>query len=1183
MRGLSAAAADGESERAAADAAFGEGPGRSAAATPANVVPIDQARRRSGLSAPPGLTATPAPSATAADAGFDEETVRDVFLRVLNTQIEGAAADAHDVGWKKAKDAALADPNDPFVGWAPTRIRVTEELKAKSREEVSRLVGSEVTEEKYRALQNARLGQDVTHPLFKPYAEVVKDQPDGGLRLAGQNALPLLVLTLYLSDMRRQDTRSKAGFDRVLRGLISGEDRKGVAELSRMMHIAFQGAQLVYGERGYENTVNGAKIPARGDFKPFDDLHQDVQALDSYTLLPAAQWLLAHGASLSQREPLHAFSELLTLGPDQLSALPILTARERLLELRANAARFQRRYAQTARLLKLINEQSARRAAEAAAQGRPDEAKAIKAAAQARKSRALWALANTFGVERLEPDQLTTIFTAFKDQGLFAEMVELYDASVSLPFRRATAIREFLAVALHKTGNLQRSEQVIRRLGDANMSGEAYAILGKIGKLRYLEFSAAGDSASGRAALEQSIRDLEAGFQKDFEFYPGINLVYNMITEASERGDAAQLEQAERLAQLVYLSARKAGGMQSNDFWTLATMLESALITGRDDEADAALPRLTEKAAAEWEIAAPIDNLLRLRGQLQALGLSLPGSERRIARIDRAVQVLQQRLATLHEPRVAGAAAPAAPSVAAQKAAKLFSIGFRFGEIKSNDVGGNINFGGQLHSEVANRWDFLVARELLRHEGLEKPDTDFARFNTAVDALIRERFGTSALEDLHSSEHVAFDEFTKNLLDTMGVEKGQDSRTNIMVDFWLGKGDCRHHAYVKQLLFDIWKTDKINALMRSAYAQLKAGDVPGFEATMAGVHQWEGLHMLTLDSTVRAPIVTTSMYHPVLTGDGAFVKTSDGSVGPVEDHTWNLLFRVNDAGELTSAESVDSFYQNVYPFGGGSGVPLSVDAIGLDGAITAGRPVSALDAVTGRRVEVPVTLVPTAYAGQDKRVKADIGDYGDRVLLRGIPIDGMETREGRPDIAGYLDPQVKDGIERFADRMRRESRAAVVAKLEEAVPGLEVVGDSAPSIEHWKSEILAIMKQGGIPAENFNAVAALLEVGVDESRPGRQTAFRLLVKPGTAVTDVYGKAASLVAARAVPVIGRGAPSLVRWRALQSWIAQALAEAGRPRATPTDISEVRSRLTIASSASGSRFYVRLRDQRRAVNQ
>jgi hypothetical protein len=1179
IQALQSAAAGAEDERAAAGAAFGEGaaPSAAAAAVPANVTPIDSARRRAS-----GLTKTPAPAALADDAGFDEETVHDVFLRVLNAQIEGAAADAHDVGWKKSKDEALANPNDPFVGWAPTRIRVTEELKAKSREELSRLVGAPVSEAKYRALQNARLGQDVTHPLFKPYVDMLQDQPDGGMRMAGQNALPLLVLTLYLSDIRRQETRSKSGFERVLRGLIDGTDRKGVAELSRMMHAAFQGAQLVYGERGYENAVKGGRIPARGDFKPFDDLHKDVQELDGYTLMPAARWLLAHGAGLPQQEPLHAFSELLTLGPEQLSNLPILTARARLLELRAAAALFSRRYGKTADLLKRINETASRRAAAATAAGNSAEAKRIKAEAQARKAKALWALVNAFGVDKLQPDQLTTVFLAFKSQGLFAEMVQLYDASVSLPFRRATTIREFLAVALHKTGDLKRSEAVIRRLGDARMSGEAYGILGKISKLRYMELADAGDRVSAQAALEQSIRDLEAGYQKDFEFYPGINLVYNMITEASERGDVAQLQQAERLAQLVHLSARKAGGLQSNDFWTLATMLESAIITGRDDEAAAALPRVAEKAEAEWEISAPIDNLLRLRGQMEALGDRLPGSQRMLARIDRAVQVLRERLLTLHEPMTAAPAAPAAaPSDAARKAEKLFKIGFRFGEIKSSDVGGNINFGGQLHTEVATRWDFAVAREILRYAGVDKPDADFARFNSAVDGLIRERFGTAALEDLHSDEHVAFDEFTQTMLDTMGVEKGQDSRTNIMVDFWLGKGDCRHHAYAKQLLFDIWKTDKINALMREAYGQLKAGDVAGFEKTMAGVHEWEGLHMLTLDSFVNAPIVTTEKYHPVLTADGSFVKTPDGSVTLVEDHTWNLLFRVNDAGELVSATSVDSFYQNVYPFGGGAGVPLSVDSIGLDGTITAGRTVAAMDAVTGARVEVPVTLTPTDYAGQDKRVKADLGDYGDRVLLRGIAIDDAEPRDGRPDIASYFDPDVKNAIERFADRMRRESRAAVVARLEAAVPGLEVVGETAPPIEHWKSEILSIMKQGGIPAENFNAVAALLEVGVDESRPGKQTAFRLLVKPGTAATDAYGAAAARVVALATPVIGMRAPSLVRWSALQDWIRRALAEVGRPHPSAREIQEVRSRLTIASSASGRRFFVRLASARAAA--
>lgn len=522
------------------------------------------------------------------------------------------------------------------------------------------------------------------------------------------------------------------------------------------------------------------------------------------------------------------------------------------------------------------------------------------------------------------------------------------------------------------------------------------------------------------------------------------------------------------------------------------------------------------------------------------------------------------------------------PSQEARKAARLFAIGFRFGEIKSNDVGGNIDFGGQLHAEVANRWDFAVAREILRYKGLEKPETDFASFNRTIDALIRERFGTDSLEDLHSAEHQAFDEFTKTLLDTMGVEKGQDSRTNIMVDFWLGKGDCRHHGYVKQLFFDIWKTDKINALMAQAYGQLKAGDLASYAATIALVHDWENLHMLTLDSVVRAPIMTTEKYHPVLTLDGRPVSSVEGALNDVEDHTWNLLFKVNDRRELVEAFSVDSFYQHVYPFGGGAGVPLPLASIGLDGTIVAGRPIATQNVTTGQEVPAQVTLVPTSYAGQAKRVKADTGDYGERVLLRGIPIDELAQRDGRPDVSGYFDPSVKNGIERFAERMRRESRAAVVARLEKAVPGLEVVGETAPPIEQWKDEILAIMKQGSIPERDFNSVVALLEVGVDESRPGRQTAFRVRVKPEASTNDPAGWAAARAAALATPVIGMSAPRLDRWPQLRAWIEQAYSEVSPgTKATARDLDEIRGKLVLVSSASGRRFYVRLRPALKAA--
>src|SRR6185312_10263661 len=137
------------------------------------------------------------------------------------------------------------------------------------------------------------------------------------------------------------------------------------------------------------------------------------------------------------------------------------------------------------------------------------------------------------------------------------------------------------------------------------------------------------------------------GFAKDYEYYPGINLVYNLMTRGAEFHDPGSIRDAFEKAELVLLAAKKAGGLHTKDFWTLATLLESATITGQDREIAAALPKVVANATAEWMIKAPIDNLRKFRGQLEKMGGE--GSAERIRRADAVIAALERRLASLHE------------------------------------------------------------------------------------------------------------------------------------------------------------------------------------------------------------------------------------------------------------------------------------------------------------------------------------------------------------------------------------------------------------------------------------------------------------------------------------------------------------------------------------------------------
>lgn len=226
-----------------------------------------------------------------------DESGWDVIRKVLAQEVDAAAADAHNVGWKRSKDRDFADPTNPFVGWGPKRVRVSDETKAMTREALEAHVGAAVSEEKYQAMRAAKNGMDITHNLYRLYDEVVRAEADGGNRFAGKNALPLLTLIAYLADWRGQEAGTKVGIAQVLAGLMEGSDEEGLQMLDRLQALAFKAGELVYGERGTDGEVvemapTGRKLPrkARTDFGPYADLSRTVQELDGYTLAPAAKW-----------------------------------------------------------------------------------------------------------------------------------------------------------------------------------------------------------------------------------------------------------------------------------------------------------------------------------------------------------------------------------------------------------------------------------------------------------------------------------------------------------------------------------------------------------------------------------------------------------------------------------------------------------------------------------------------------------------------------------------------------------------------------------------------------------------------------------------------------------------------------------------------------------------------------
>ena len=593
--------------------------------------------------------------------------------------------------------------------------------------------------------------------------------------------------------------------------------------------------------------------------------------------------------------------------------------------------------------------------------------------------------------EALSGQQAATILYELKNRGDDQGVVEVFEAGVPMGLDKSAVLKEFYAVSLNKIGRLDDSIVVLEELmADTNARvGEVSGILGKVRKLQSKE---ASDDQQKIEFMRQSVDTLQDGFYATYEFYPGINLVYNQMELTKLTGDASLIEKAFNDAELVMYAAKKAGAERTSDFWTAATLLESSIFAGEVTPQMA--QHCLETSQHDWELGATIGNL---KGVAEAISVQLASGVLDPATTERLAKVLTSIRGNGENPGVVSILeGESVLSIDTEITPNdtILSHGFMYGET-TTFIGGNIQFGGQLQSHVVNRFDVKVAHSVMEHFGLDAIST-VEEFNQRIDGIIRTQFGTAALEDLHSDAHAVYDSQMKNLLDTLGINGDADksvvdSRTNVMVDFLLGKGDCRQHAHAKQLIFDSWKTFRLNNLIGALKDAHGTSDTVDDERTRQHIEELLSKQMMVFDSTVESRIVMESFYHPQHDVSGSLIESSEFE--PVEDHTWNGIVTFDKTGHVVSLEMADSFYQDEYGFGGRGQIVTDVGSYGGDGMVV--TEISAVDEM-GLMGQVPVRLKPAPYAGSRGKRMLTHADVG-AAHLRGIDL-GYST----PHIAGVL-------------------------------------------------------------------------------------------------------------------------------------------------------------------------------------
>ena len=558
----------------------------------------------------------------------------------------------------------------------------------------------------------------------------------------------------------------------------------------------------------------------------------------------------------------------------------------------------------------------------------------------------------------LSVQEIATVLYTLKDRGDNEGVISVFEAGRDFGVDKSATLKEFYAVSLNKVGRLEDSIVVLNELTDDDNArvGEVAGILGKVHKLQSERTT---DPTEKIEYMQESIDALREGFYQTYEYYPGINLVYNQIELANMKDDPNLIAQAFNDAELVMYATKKAGAENTSDYWAAATLLEASVFSGE------ITPQTIEKCLAtskhDWELESTLGNLRKVAetigDQLQSANID-EATARRLSQIRELIIGNDEQIGVIQQLESGKITEKSEEEYNPKD--DILKNGFMYGETTTL-IGGNIKFGGQLQDHIVNRFDVKTAYSVLEFYGLDQID-NVDGFNDTIDPIIRKQFGTASLEDLYSPEHEVYDTQIKNLLEITGVNDldraNVDTRTNVMMDFLLGKGDCRQHAHTKQLLFDSWKTFQLNNLMGSLKDAQKDANPAEKERIKGKIDELLSKQLFVFDSTISSKVKMNGLYDPQFQ-DGNYVESDNYE--DIEDHTWSGLVTFGKDGHVISLEMADSFYQNEYGLGGKHQILTNVEDYTRDGLVV--TTIQALNQETGRMEDVPVKLRPTVYAG----------------------------------------------------------------------------------------------------------------------------------------------------------------------------------------------------------------------------
>lgn len=214
---------------------------------------------------------------------------------------------------------------------------------------------------------------------------------------------------------------------------------------------------------------------------------------------------------------------------------------------------------------------------------------------------------------------LTSLLLAFRSVSAWEDMIQLCK-SFSYDLRNSYMIQQQEAFALNRRNSPNDRETAIKILEEVRLlygdDPETMGLLGRIYKDMYTDAKKNNDNDTALGYLDEAIKTYMKGFYSDpRDYYPGINAVTLLV----EKGDKESRGKAKELITSIKVSLARRGGLESANYWDLATNLEIACIENDSKLIDRIIPKLSIRVKESFMPQTTAENIKILRNSLPKL------------------------------------------------------------------------------------------------------------------------------------------------------------------------------------------------------------------------------------------------------------------------------------------------------------------------------------------------------------------------------------------------------------------------------------------------------------------------------------------------------------------------------------------------------------------------------------